>query len=1032
MNAVTVNPIDIIDTFKIDDIENLFEQSEQLNAGDELANLEKESYKLFRQAVDSIKTIKRSYLCTIGSSFGKDSTLTLLAALQAHLELLDANEIDKDTPFIVTSIDTMVENHLMKILVQYESDRLRNFCKKNRINLDLRFASPNLSNLWSSMFLSGLKLLSTSRLNNDCSEQLKIKSAEKVERALKAKYGSNVIHLLGSRASESTTRSHSLSSRNQINKTADELVEFADNSRQDRVFAPIVNMSDDNVWFLLRRAGKNSIVKPSKEFGPIPSYADNHRLLDIIYGDATDGSCPTSSVRLKGTKTSAGGCGGSARHGCFVCAKPIIDRSAEQQAKMKRHNVINGNMLKIRNYMMHISQSISHRTYHTRAVDMTTGAIAAQPNVLNARTLDTLITLMCQATVDEYFRAKSFSQKVYSGDEILDAGYADIINDSTMEPENKELFSKVYKQYATSVLIEPITQEIAIYLSAIHSRDGVKLPPMRALYLYRKIVTEFIERVEELTYPDWDHNKQAYNNKYRSIDEAYAIARKEYEDAGHRIEYPDVDPSTGKIDDIPDATMIIPNFSLNEFNYVPHTESLDIEVAEGCLIDSSNVSVRVPFKVAARLLPKSILSTISNKEPVQLQGFGFDNEALKTFVETPRARKRKKESSSRKIKKISKANGKLKVIGRGRTSVDKPSFSERTEKTTLMASISTPSSIVVPDFTKSFHPFLEEEEVENSYDIDPMALMNWVEYDGMASALEEHDKIVSSRLNASQHIYFYSGTSVFESLMRWGVLKINNKGRLTTMGILKRTAYFSNIGLFRLDDEAFAKFANQSVGKSFSFSDFVSTKSKALLQANDVLTMSEYRKYKAKFLLNNVRPGRNKSRSKLKQSYKAYKASPENFTLNSIDDFYTREFKRIKDVAYTLAKASILNHNRLFDSSQTTQLQKDSMSAYLRYLLSYTESGYDILELLPPSLARKINNDFRTKSKAHELALKHNKLVLDAIKRGLFEAKSDFDKGVVFDQTDETFSEFLSVKTKPSVVFEITDIPANSSTVIQW
>lgn len=376
-------------------IENLdFSTVEFVDAGNELTSIEKESYDLFRKAVEDIKIIRNKYLITVACSFGKDSELTLLAALQAHRELMAEGILTSNSPFIITTIDTLVENHLMKILVHHEIKRLKEWGIQNDINIDIRVATPNLSRTWSAMFLSGLKVLSLAKLNNDCSEELKIRNSEKVEKTLVKQYGGLIVTLLGSRISESSARKNSLVKRSQHNKTADELIEFADKSRQDRVFAPIVNMNADHVWTLLRRAGSNPITKPSEGFEPIPSYSTNHRLLNIIYGDSVEeGSCPVSSKRIQGDKSAAGGCGKSARNGCFTCLKPLFDNSAKILAQSKRHGLINGNMLKVRDFMMHIGADISYRTWHTRAMDMTTGAIAAQPNVLNAETLDYLYVI---------------------------------------------------------------------------------------------------------------------------------------------------------------------------------------------------------------------------------------------------------------------------------------------------------------------------------------------------------------------------------------------------------------------------------------------------------------------------------------------------------------------------------------------------------------------------------------------------------------------------------------------------------------
>ena len=59
---------------------------------DELNSIENESYKLFREAVENIKIIRKKYIISNNLSFGKDSCVVLLASLQAHNELIQEKE----------------------------------------------------------------------------------------------------------------------------------------------------------------------------------------------------------------------------------------------------------------------------------------------------------------------------------------------------------------------------------------------------------------------------------------------------------------------------------------------------------------------------------------------------------------------------------------------------------------------------------------------------------------------------------------------------------------------------------------------------------------------------------------------------------------------------------------------------------------------------------------------------------------------------------------------------------------------------
>jgi 3'-phosphoadenosine 5'-phosphosulfate sulfotransferase (PAPS reductase)/FAD synthetase len=959
-------PDNIIETINLDDIA-------YVDVTSELDDIENNAYALFEKAVADIKVIRRSYPTVSASSWGKDSTIMVLAALEAHIQLVNEGAIPQDAKFHITTIDTKVENHLMSMLVACEIDKLKAFGLEHNINMDIRIASPNLSNQWAPMFLSGLKVLSLSKMNNDCSSQLKINSAEKVENQLAKEYNGNVVTLLGSRVEESESRKRSLQKRQQHNKTPEQLIAFADTNRTERVFAPIVDMTTDEVWLLLRRAGTDPLTTPSKGYYKIPSYTRNHALLSVIYADASDGSCPVSSKRIAGDKKSAGGCGSSARHGCSVCLKIVEDKSAKLQSQSKRHGNINLNMLKVRDYMMHIGADISYRSWHTRAIDHTTGAIAAQPNVLSAKTLDHLINLMCNVTVDEIIRAKSFKAKVAVGDEMLDEGYADIFTDNGMTDIEKSEFSLAYIKYAVEPMVSPMNEKIAIYLSAIHARDGIKLPPYRAIYLYKTLVTDFLEAVEEAR----------YDFPTFSLDKAYKQVRKQYEENETRSTYPNVNSSTGVDSVIPDAVMIVPEFTITDFNFVPHAGGLDLEQAEGCTVTSRLTQTKVPFKIAKRLLPDDVLCKMTgykNTDMVELSGFDYTTPIVSTFMDKPRKKKLVHKFSKRSIKKVSRANKGYRVIARGRTSLDKPSFGLRTSETSLTQSISNDIPCLYPATHKVYEPFLNiDENAANAYEIDEESLMQWEDYEGLEHALKVHDDSIAIRKKWDGHIYFYSSAEPFESLMRWGVLDLNNTARRNTMLILKRTAYFSNIGLFRLDDQKFAEFAQQvAESKSFKMSDFVNTRTSVKIQANQILEMSDYRAYKAKKLLI-IRKARNENRSTLKNNQVTYLSNPIDYSLAAIKSGLGNKVNAAIDLIDELVAVTFAYENKLFHPVDSKKVVMSTYSSFLRYVNSYTSDIDSAYELMPKSVAQKIKSNSLIRAKLKSILDNLNLALVSAI-----------------------------------------------------
>jgi len=1043
MNAIVTQKISILDSIDLNSLKTF-------NANDELVSQELEAYKMFRQSVNDIKIIRSQYIISVASSFGKDSSLTILCALQAHIELIAEGVLKQDAPFIISTIDTLVENHLMRVLVTHQIHLLKEFAVKNNLNFDIRVGVPKLTKQWAPMFLSGLKVLSLAQMNNDCSESMKVDSALVIEKELTQKYGSKIVTLLGSRIAESSRRKKSLESRNQHNKTPEDLIEFADNSRKERVFAPIVNLLDSHVWLLLKRAGTHPLVKPSHGLSPIPSYAKNHMLLDIIYRDATDGSCPVSTKSIQGAKTSAGGCGKSARTGCFTCLKPIEDTSASIQAKQDRHGVINRSMLSVRDYMMNIGMSISHRTWHTRAIDGTTGGIACQPNVLNAETLDNLMIWLCQVTVDERIRAKEFARLVRCGDEMLDLGYSDIFKADDLSSEEKTEFAAVYLKYAVEPLIEPMTEDIAIYLSAIHSRDGVKLPPFRAIYHWKTLVVDFEDEVDALTYPEWDYKLQNYNNNYKTYGQAAKIARYNFEEQGIRKPYPNVAASKGKKDIIPDAVMIIPPYKQSEFQYIPHTGGYDAETAEGCMIESHLPTTKIPFKLASRMFSKETLSShqhLKGSDTLLISGFDQLTTLNSYFRDTPKSKKVKHKFSTRKITKVSRIKGGYKVIARGRTSTGRPSFAKRTDHVSLSDQILEQTSLLRPNLGKIYTPLLSiDDECSNSYEISEIGLMNFEDYEGYDRALKEHDDFIDMAKRRKNHIYYFGGTGAFEQLMRFGVLDLNNQAKKNTMMILKRTEYFSALGLFRLDDKALVEFVTaKDNGQSVVHGNIIDTTTACSITTDNVMKMSDHRSFKARLLIE-LRGERNTRRKALKADLNEYNNDPVIHTLNNLRTTFEGLEEMVFTDAVKLSELTFMQAHTLYNGDDQASSKRQSIKACMKLLHSYTFELEYLLELTPKSIRNQVKSNVVIRAQFEALRAELNLMLVNSIQKGgdaflhlISQSNDDIQSTMFFKDVsgldtkciNKVLNEF-TINEKPEPLYSLSDSPSLTSTNIEW
>ena len=898
-----------VQTIRPDDLIAGIDLSAATSGSVEAAAAENEAYALFREAVDAIKIIMQSYVCVCATSFGKDSTVVMLAAIAALRELIAEDKAPADHPLVFTNIDTGVENHLVQILSLYERDRLKAFGERMGLNLDIRVGMPPLAKQWAALFLSGLKIISTARVNNDCSEIMKVDNAARIEREVAEHYGNRVVTLLGSRSEESAKRAASLKRRGQDTLTADDLVECDQNN--ERVFAPIVKMTTEQVWILLRRAGEKPLVASQAGNENIPSFAKNHRLLHMIYSDSKDGTCPTSAKRLKGDTQKAGGCGGSARTGCYLCAKSITDKSGEAQALQTRHRVISGNIIKVRNYIMHVAQDLRNRTWHARAVDETTGAVALQPNVLNAKTIDEIIWLLSQATHDDRQRAHDFRELVAQGREMEDAGYADIINDPLLSEEDREEFAAVYKQYAQQHLIKPMSADLALFLSLIHSRDGVRLPPYRAVSVWNR------------TYD------------------------------GERVPYPNVDPTNAEVDEIPDAIMVLP--PAHVVAQRPRTAMpllMDEARGENCDWQPVPMATRMPMRDAEYFLSPKDRAKYAGLRPSDTLDLNFieAREGVEKLLETPRKAERRVQASRRSKKKISRKDGRMRITERGRTSLNTHSFKERTGVPRYKEAMTQSVPVYLPcmDYMHWAMDYFET-TVTGGYALDYYQAAEWIQIDGIERALALHDETVARREARGESIYQYGGTAPFEQMMRVGLFSLTQDSKRHASRIIKRTEYFASMGLYMLDDDMLRQMAlDGAEGKKVTLSTYrPDIKANIDLQVDEIMSMNAYRSYKARFLLDNVRAPRNTLRRALRSRHQGFWSDIVNGTKDQLTRLFEGQVKTFgRHAAHFVMLDAVKTELRHFDHINVPRdwlLYHGALTHFMDYFAS-PEGWYKVLD----------------------------------------------------------------------------------------
>lgn len=803
----------------------------------------------FRKVVDALKMIlDAGNLLSIPSSFGKDSSLTLTAALTAHIECMaDPNSpVSKETPFIVVHVDTLVETVVMAMYSAYAMKALREYCQEQGINLELHHVTPPLHEQFASLFIGARKLPSTPSLNADCSVTWKVNLSEGVQKELIKKYGVNrIVSCLGSRDDESASRSASITKfDNRI--SVETLLER--NSSGINTFAPIVDWSTSDVFDCLLRAGEQASIVPAAGF-EIPAFMKSYRLLIQLYGDSSSDVCEV----VVGSKSNGSGCGGKARNGCHQCFKVgKNDKSATAHNQHLRWSNIQENATKVRDYVFSIAHDIKHRTMHPRTFDHVTNHAMLQPNIIKSKTLEKMLTYYVQLTHEDYLRSVLFGKLVRAGDEMDDPGYSEIANDPDMDKLTKAEFLDMYKHSAQKHLIKVATLEHCIFLSAQWSMDGVKSLPFRPLAIYDAIVNQ-----------------------------------------GKRVQWPTVDKDNIRNDNIPDAVafrLATPGVDLMSLWKAPHRpwDMFDADHNEGCFTESVPDSIRVSVTYSAdkddvsvnyggRLLNvgynvktqlieagRGRIKGVSDITFTQFLTGRNDLEVGSFYADNQRTAKKHAHSTVRKIVR----NKKTGAISRTRTSLQmyNPSW-----KSSLSESIRSSLNVWVPSFAKVSVPIISQHQTdlnvaEPNFCINQEALVDWVQYGGYEEALRVHNKYLNrmrrshNKIGNRYTVRAFCGTNAFWSLFQSGLISVNNNTWYTCQSTLKRTELFHEIGLF-------------------SFVD--ADRYKNVVSHPKCQTMSMHRHTKAKQLLI-VREARNADRKEIKALMALRASDPVMFTVDTV------------------------------------------------------------------------------------------------------------------------------------------------------
>lgn len=490
MTVHTFNPnaAELIDVLQLDNSEAIDNQY--------VADLFNESVSNTRKIIESTKVIP-FILC----SMGKDSSCTLLIALEAYRQSIAEGKIEPERPFIVSTVNTLAEQSVMVMYVSYARQRLLSYAKKHNINLRYDIVTPAMDSEFFIRFCGGQKLLPSVARNGECTSFLKITPsklfAQQILQELKTDYDSaysqfDIVMCIGSRQSESLRRSNNLHKQQLAGKYSEQLIQEIKASKGSggRTFnyAPIISWATSDVLKLLTLAGDKPLVKGAS---PVPGFLNNFGLLVEIYGDGA--AAEVCEIAVGETEASAGrACSGKARFGCSMCTiSGVKDKSSTGLASLKRWRSIGAqDALRVRDWLYRVSSDMGARALHARAFDSVGfNRVGLQGNILKPKYLEKMVRYASQLSLDSIRISEEFTELVKQGRELEHEGYREIANDPLLAPKIKREFLAMYKES----LQDPrnlnilFSEKHAIYLSFRWSLDGVGSAPFKPLAIWEQL-----------------------------------------------------------------------------------------------------------------------------------------------------------------------------------------------------------------------------------------------------------------------------------------------------------------------------------------------------------------------------------------------------------------------------------------------------------------------------------------------------------------------------------------------------------------
>lgn len=259
----------------------------------------------------------------VATSFGKDSSVLTMLAIRA-LEQVMAIHGKAPTMYVITS-NTLLENPELDMFSRGEAAKVRRYAKARGLPLEMRIASPSVSNDYLVNIIGGRMIASTPDSGRQCTSMMKVEPIERMKKRIAKEAGytpkqarDQFVTLIGKRSDESAERGRNMAANGERPDAPVKMIRDKAGKKYEWVMSPIAHYTLDDVFMGIAYV-RNDMFSTYSNFDDLVE----------VYKAANDGACMIN-VYAKG-KPGRTAC--SARTGCHICLQVGEDRSMDNMLR---------------------------------------------------------------------------------------------------------------------------------------------------------------------------------------------------------------------------------------------------------------------------------------------------------------------------------------------------------------------------------------------------------------------------------------------------------------------------------------------------------------------------------------------------------------------------------------------------------------------------------------------------------------------------------------------------------------------------